>query len=741
MTALSLHGTPLGMEQVTLLLEQFRRTGWMPERGSDAHFSVCLPALISALKIDIEPNQLCDILPKKEEPLDNIDLQNCLADLGYIGRSFVVRMLDIDQRLLPCLFVFDQDSTPTPPVIILSKHVDQHNEMYFEVFFSQTETVEKVHTSLIRKGTAYFYCKEHSIEQLTNGESRQDTDFSWFRALLERFRGLFWQIFLLCVVTGVISLVAPLFVMLVYDKVINAHSLDSLKFLTVGALLALVTEWGLRRLRVRSLSWFGARLDTIVSTKIFEQLMLMPPYLTERASVSSQIARLKAFETVREFFNSPLFLSVIELPFTLVILMTIAFIAGPIAFVPVVTAILYAVLLLCMRGKLRAAMKLAARSNAKRQQLSVESYEKMSHIRACGMTNCFLDQFRDRSGKASMANFYAGYLSSIMEAIAQALFIIAGMVTIVWGVDRVWSDSMTTGALIACMILVWRVLSPFQTFCTSLPRFEQVSNAISQVNRLMNIPTERSNEAVKTHVRDIKGHISFNKVGLRYSKDMDPVFAGLSFQAKPGELVAITGGNGSGKSTILKLANGLYRPQAGNIRLDEVDIRQLDAIELRKNIAYVAQNPHFFEGTIADNLRFAEPLATDTMLQEALEKVQAWDIVMRLPQQLKTMIGTQHHELPTSLAYKLNLARAYLKNSQVMLFDELPYALLNSEAGEAYRQTLKDWKGLRTILMVSHREDYLKMADTVILLRKGDYPLIADPDTIINAIERSHIGV
>jgi len=217
--------------------------------------------------------------------------------------------------------------------------------------------------------------------------------------------------------------------------------------------------------------------------------------------------------------------------------------------------------------------------------------------------------------------------------------------------------------------------------------------------------------------------VSFAKVGLRYTKNSDPVFAGLSFEAKPGEIIAITGGNGSGKSTILQLVNGFYRPQAGAIR-----------IELRKKIAYVPQVPNFFDGTITENLRFAEPLASDDDILLALEQVDVKREVQALPMGLDTPLGNSGNKLPTSLLHRLSLARAYLQPSNLMLFDELPYALLNSHAGQAFFNMLKQWKGRRTMLMVSHREDYLRLADHVILLRNGELPKVGPPEQIIQAI-------
>ena len=726
-------------DKIRSVLEKLRNSGWVDEKKEDSGYSACLTALIFSLNIPCDLHQICESLPQGKNNINRIDVLNTLAHLGYIASPAKLRLCDIDERLFPCLFIAEgSNSKEKESLVILKKAYKENNILELTAFLGSSERIITFEPNSKISGTAYFFSREEDIIDTNSGLMRAAAGYSWFRALLERFKGIFWQVFALSIILGIISLASPLFVMIVYDKVINAHSPETLQPLVAGVTLALLTEWGLRRVRSQSLAWFSARLDNIVSNKIFEQLMLMPPIFTERAAVASQISRLKAFETVRDFFTGPLFLALIELPFTLIILVAITIIAGSVALVPVVIAILYTILIFFTFPKLKTSIKLASNASSNSQQITIESFEKMHSLRASGMTSNWFRQFRDHSGKASLARFRANYIASIIETIAHGLFIIAGVATIVLGVEKIWDQSMTTGALIASMILVWRVLGPFQTLCTSLPRFIQLQNAVKQVNRLMNIKTERDADEKKSQVGEIKGHIKFSKVGLRYTKDTDPVFAGLSFEAKAGQLVAITGGNGSGKSTILKLANGLYRPQAGTIRIDDIDIRQLDAIKLRQHIAYVPQSPHFFQGTIADNLRFSEPLATDQMLESALRQVHVWDDVCALPDGINTVINTNHISLPTTIAYRLNLARAYIKNSPLMLFDELPYALLNSPAGEAFNNSITNWKNKKTILMITHREDYLKIADVAVLLRSRDTPIVGSPEKIIKAINKSN---
>ncbi|WP_394201978.1 peptidase domain-containing ABC transporter [Marinagarivorans algicola] len=691
---------------------------------------VCLAV---ELDLPITERTLCDYIPHGRTHLECIDVLNALANLGYLGHEISVKADMLDDRLFPCLYTQRGQS---PIVILSAEHVK--DKKMLTLYDCLKERVMTVAAQDINAGIAFVFTKESDSPQPLSSEYMSASGFTWFRALLERFKGIFWQVFSVSIMINMVAIAAPLFVMLVYDRVIGAHSPETLMPLIVGAFLALSCEAVLRFVRLRNLSWFSSRVDTIVGNHIFSQLIFMPITFTERASVSAQIARIKAFESIRDFFNGPLFLALIELPFTLLILVAIAIIAGKLAIVPLVIAGLYLILLFFTGNSLRTATRLSAKNHSICQQMTFETFQKMHGIRASGIADQWMSEYRKVSGRASLSSFKAAFISSQIEVVSHAIFVAAGLMIIYLGVLGVLAGEITAGALIATTLLVWRILTPFKILCNSIGRFEQVRNSVDQVNRLMAINTEQQDSQSHTRINDLKGDISFSKVGIRYSQKSDPVFTGLTFLAKPGNLIAITGGNGSGKSTILQLINGFYKPQAGNIRIDGVDIRQLDLIDLRKNIAYVPQVPHFFNGSIAENLRMADPLVNNQMIKVALNQVDAWEDICALPQGVETRIGVEGYQLPSGLSYKLNLARAYIKNTPLMLFDELPYALLNSTAGEAFRQTIDRWKGHRTVILVSHREDYLKMADTVILLTTGDFPIVGSPELIIEAINKSN---
>jgi ATP-binding cassette subfamily C protein LapB len=289
---------------------------------------------------------------------------------------------------------------------------------------------------------------------------------------------------------NVIALSTPLFIMLIYDRVIAAGAPEILPMLAIGACIAISFEWVLRRTRSQGLSWLAARMDNIVGSKIFAHLIGLPPSLIERASVAAQIARIKTFESVRDFFSGSVFLSMLELPFVVIAALAIYAVAGPLVLVPLAMIACYGLLFWAIHKKVKIAIRLAAKASSARQQFAIETFEKIQGVRGNGLSKTWQAKFRELSGREMLAHFRLNWLGMMAETLAHAITLIAAVATVGFGVHMIWAGMMSTGALVATMILVWRVLTPFYSLCTMIPRLEQLRNSIMQVNMLMDIDTE-----------------------------------------------------------------------------------------------------------------------------------------------------------------------------------------------------------------------------------------------------------
>lgn len=266
---------------------------------------------------------------------------------------------------------------------------------------------------------------------------RAGSGHSWFRALLGRFKGTFAQVLTAGLILNLIALATPFFIMLVYDRVIAAGSIATLPMLCVGAAMAIGFEVVLRRIRSRGLSWLASRLDNIVSNRIFSHLIGLSPSLIERAPISAQIARVKTFESVRDFFSGSVFMSLLELPFVALAALAIYAIAGELVLVPLAMISAYVVLFFFVRQHVKVSIRLAAKSSSARQSFAIETFDKISGIRGYGLMQHWKSKFRDLSGKEMLAHFRLGFIGLIAETLAHSLTLLAAVMTVGFGVHLI----------------------------------------------------------------------------------------------------------------------------------------------------------------------------------------------------------------------------------------------------------------------------------------------------------------
>ncbi len=675
--------------------------------------SNCLLPLLGALNWRGDPRHVAEAVPHFIDALDITSFRNIMATLHFQSRPVPVRLDKIDERLFPCLFLPENNDA----MILLSR---EGNE--FVVFHGGENAEVRVPRARLN-GLAYFFSRLEE-DELAPAQAK----VGWFKAVNERFRSLFYQTLGITFVLNVLALVTPLFVMAVYDKVVATGSLITLAYFAVGVSIAIGCDLILRGIRTRILAFIGARLDNIVGIAIFHKIMFLPPAFTERATIGAQIARIKDFETIREFFTGPMALVLFELPFVIIFVITIAALAGPVAFVPIIMIACYVILGMIIMPLLRGSVSRAGRASSKKQELTVETLGGMRAVKYTGAEETWMERFRDLSATASLNSFYTAQFSSLLQTMSHVLMISAGIGTIVFGVFRVLAGDMTVGGLVASMILVWRVLAPLQTGFVSMTRLTQVKSSITQINNLMNIRAERDQHSIVNPIRRMDGFVTFARVSIRYSPEADPALVGVSFDAEPGEIIAVVGGNGSGKSTVLKLMIGMYQPQAGSIRIDNMDIRQMDVVELRHACAYVPQAMQFFYGTIAQNMRLSHPTATEADLHRACAQAEVLDEVLALEQGsgkwqrkgFEVRIGDSGAgQMPTSMLQRLNLARGYLKDAPIMLLDE-PGNGLDFAGDQAFMRAMDDLRGRTTVLMVTHRPSHLRIADKILWLEYGN---------------------
>ncbi len=680
-------------------------------------FAACLMPLLEVLGWQGDPRRVAESLPHFADSFDVEDLVGVLGTLNYQCLAIRVKRGNIDKRLLPCLLV-SPDGVPT--VVTL------RNGQTFDAF----DSTKGQPTGLRRKqlvGMAYFFAPAEEDESA----EANDPSANPLRSVFRRFNGPLSQMLGMVWMNTLLAIALPLFILLLYDWVIPTGSVETLFFLTAGVLFVFLFDLVVRVGRTRQMAFIGGRLDNVMGNQAFQHLLHLPRSMSARSPIGSQLARMKQFETLRDFFTGPLAGVVFELPFVVIFLIAMIWIAGPVALIPVGLAILFVGAAFIIGPSMKRAAAEFSEARTQKQAFIIETVTYLRAIKSLGAEDTWLERCRELSARAAIAGFRSAQLTALVQSTAHTLMMGAGAAVLIYGASRVVANEMSVGALVASMALAWRMLGPLQMGFVSIFNVERLRQSAYQLNRLMRLKPERPPRRLATGYRTFRGEIAFQRVSMRYSQLGEPALVGVDFTASPGQMVAITGPSGAGKSTILKLVGGLYQAQAGAVLIDGIDIRQMDCAELRNVIAYVPQACHIFYGTIAQNLRLAEPMATDEALTEAIRDAGLLDDVLALPHGFNTRLSHElQPHLPSGFMQRLMLARAYVRNSTIYLFDE-PTKTLDAEGEERFLRKLQKLRERATVIMVTHRPSHIQLADRVVYLQAGQSLLNGAPDEVL----------
>ncbi len=549
--------------------------------------------------------------------------------------------------------------------------------------------------------------------------ARPTLDAESLAEIVRSFRG---QIGLLAAASFFITLLGfstPLLIMVVYDRLIPARAGNLLVSLIVGMAGILAADMALRLIRGRALAWIGSRIEHRMGLALFRKLAAMPLDRLEKSDVEQQIARLKQFEGLRDVFTGPILNTLLDLPFTLLFLAVLWALAPNVGLLIVGLAVLFVLMTwITLPIQLRLNER-SGRDRSAHQSLMLEAATHQREIQRLGMEKTWQERHHALVRGAAETTRKARQFGLVVQTLGQSIMMFAGVGAVVLGTEAALGGQMTFGALIAVMALVWKVLAPIQSLQASAAQVTGYLRSARQVERVLTLPEEMSRGPVRSHTKQFRGRLDLNGVSHRYGERADASLSGVSLTIQPGEFVVVCGRNSSGKSTLLKLIDGLYDPTGGSLQIDGIDYRQIAVDDLRAAVAYSPQDAELFHGTIAQNFRLAAPLATDDEIWSAIDRVGLRDEIAHLPEGLETRLTeAQRRDMSRATLRALTLARGLLKDAPVLLFDN-PCDGLDDAVAAAFLDHLLTLRGSRTIVMVSDRPSHMKLADRLVFLDRG----------------------
>ena len=532
---------------------------------------------------------------------------------------------------------------------------------------------------------------------------------------------------------SVMGIALSLYILLVYDLVVATGSLESLAGLAVGAVGGLAFELYLYARRSKHIAYIASRFDGIVAVRTLAAVLNLPLALTERAPLSSQLARFRQFEIGREIFAGGLASGLLDLPFTLLFLAMLFVLGGSLGFVPLgIALVMVAIAVLYARGSIAQTTKVAG-SKLKSEAMLLELATKLGTLRGASAEAKWLARYASKLAVYERARFENLRFNSSLHNVTNVLIALAGIATLGVGAQRVMDDTLSLGGLVACMIIVWRMLLPVQIVSLNLPRLRQIRTTVRQIDDLMRMRPERD-DAIPMVFRRLRGTISTLGLYLNLGTRQEPQLKGVNIDINAGEIVSVTGPSGSGKSTLIKVLLGLYPQYIGTVRIGGHDMRQLDPDEIRAAIGYGSNGLTFFYGTVAGNLRFAFPDATDHDIVEALEAAGIRLPHPDLPQGIETRISaTASRSFSQGMLCRLSLARAFVKKSSIILLDDA-HSCLDDAGDTALIAHLNSLRGKTTVVLVTARPSHMRISDRILVMNAGVVAASGKPETIVPKI-------
>jgi ABC-type multidrug transport system fused ATPase/permease subunit len=294
------------------------------------------------------------------------------------------------------------------------------------------------------------------------------------------------------------------------------------------------------------------------------------------------------------------------------------------------------------------------------------------------------------------------------------------LVAVFWfGGTQVLGGGMTVGDFVAFMVYIATFATTLNTFFAFPVVLQPAFTSAGRLREIFGHTTEPGigSDEGGMEIDAVRGEIAFRDVSFGYS-EAHRVLRDVTFVARPGEVVAIVGRTGAGKTTLINLILRAFAPQEGTITLDGHDLGGLDPRWLRRQISIVSQDLFLFHTTIEDNIRYSRPDATFEDVVEAARKAQIHDDIMEFPEQYKTIVGERGAQLSVGQRQRIAIARAFLKDSPILILDE-PTSALDMNTEQQIRRTLQTLVRNRTTVLISHRPSLLDLADRVLAIEQG----------------------
>ena len=588
--------------------------------------------------------------------------------------------------------------------------------------------------------TGFIYLSKEEFEKSWKGEvilgkrtfslldSKQPFSLKWFIPEMVRQRTAFIDVAVAALFIHLIALVVPLYFQIVIDKVLVNYAVQTLHVLTVGIVVALTFDAILNYLRSYLLLHATSKIDIRVATRTFGHLLRLPMDFFEHSTAGVLTKHMQQTSQIREFLTGSLFRTLLDSTALFIFLPLLFFYSVPLTCVVLGFSLALAINIGVLLGPYRRRLEALYHAEGERQSMLVETIHGIHTVKALSMEPVQRKNWDQSSAQAVAMHFRVGKISIAATTISTLLERLLTVVVVFYGASLVLGKSMSVGELVAFQMISGRVTGPLVQLVSLVHSYQQCALSVRMLGTVMNRDVEAG---IGQGLRPaIEGRMEFEGVGFNYSPTSPPALDDVSFTIPEGKVVGIVGRSGSGKTTLTKMIQGMHQPQRGIIRLDKLDMRELDISYVRQNIGVVLQDNFLFRGTIRENIAMAKSNCSFQEVVYVSKMAGAAEFIERMPQSYDTLLEENGANLSGGQKQRLAIARALLKDPRILIFDEATSAL-DPESEAIIQRNLSVIAKGRTVIIVSHRLSTLTGCDQIIVLERGRVDMVGTHQELV----------
>jgi ABC-type bacteriocin/lantibiotic exporters, contain an N-terminal double-glycine peptidase domain len=546
------------------------------------------------------------------------------------------------------------------------------------------------------------------------------TPFWQFFELVKPHQVVLLEVLIASILIQIFGLITPLFTQLLLDRVVVQRSNLTLTAVGLGLLIFGLFRVALTGLRQYLLDHTANRVDLALIIGFINHTFRLPLSFFESRYVGDIISRIQENRKFSDFLTGEALSIVLDLLTVFIYVGLMFWYSWKMALLTLVIVPPFVLLALIATPFLQRVSREIFSAYTEETGYLIQSLTGIRTVKSMAVEQTVRWHWEELFGKSVKKSFSGQVIGNTLQTFSLTIETVVTTALLWFGAWLVIQNELTIGQLVAFNMLQGNVIRPFQRLIMLWNELQEVIIAVERINDVIDAePEEDLQHQSRQFLPPIRGHIRFEQVTFRYHPESDVnTLENVSFEVQPGQMVALVGRSGSGKTTISKLVLGLYPSTEGKILIDGYDVTSLSLRSLRQQIGVVDQDTFLFGGTIRENITVGHPEATLEDVIEAAKQAGAHQFIKELPMGYETQIGEGGGMLSGGQRQRLAIARALLGNPRLLILDEATSSL-DAESERIIQTNLNTILTNRTTLVIAHRLSTVRNADRILVLDKG----------------------